>query len=187
MKNADSLEAQKAKWSVVVLFENTEARDRAVAFCEHLVDRFWKGFAVEVNWWGFGDLQNLEAVQQSVESAGTADVVLFASQSDTLPFETRSWVEQWIRVRGDREGALVDLCGAPNERTEQPEDSRVFLRKTAQRAGMDYFTCLPHDMSRPIPDSIESYSQRADQVTRVLDDILKQPIHVQEFLLTPLR
>jgi len=51
MKNADRQEAQKAKWSVTVLFENTEARDKAVVFCDRLVEQSLKGFIVEVNWW----------------------------------------------------------------------------------------------------------------------------------------
>jgi len=184
MKNADIHEAQKAKWSVVVLFENTDARDKAVAFCDRLVEQFLQGLVVEVNWWEFGDLVDAEAARESVESAGAADFVLFASESNILPFEAKSWVERWIKARGDREGTLVDLCGKANEQAEHPEDTRVFLHKVAQRAGMDYFTCMPHNISRPIPDSVESYSQRADQVTSVLDEILKRPVHVQEILLS---
>ena len=184
MKNAHTQEAQKAKWSVVVLFENADARDKAVAFCDRLVEQFMKGLVVEVNWWGFGDLMDTDAARQSVECAGAADFVLFAAESNFLPFEAKSWVERWIKARGDREGTLVDLCGAAYDRSENPQDTRVFLRKIAQRAGMDYFTCMPHNISRTIPDSVESYSQRADQVTSVLDEILKRPVHVQEILLT---
>jgi hypothetical protein len=185
MKKLGSHESQKAKWSVVVLFENAEARDKAVAFCDRLVEQFLDGFVVEVNWWGFGDLLNHDAARQSAESAGMADVVLFAAGSTRLPFEARCWVEQWMKIRGDREGTLVDLCGEALESGEQhPEDSSAFLRKTAQRAGMDYFTGLPPDISRPIPDSFEAYVRRADQVTSILDDILHQPHHVDGLLLS---
>jgi len=184
MKNGHDEKSQKPKWSVVVLFENTGARDKAVAFCDRLVEQFLRGLVVEVNWWGFGDLQNSDAARQSAESAGVADVVLFASESSHLPFEARAWVEKWIKARGDREGTLVDLCGTRCDCPEHPEDSWAFLRKVAQRAGMDYFTGLPRDISRPIPDSIESYTRRADQVTSVLDDILKQPHYVESVILT---
>ena len=46
MKNADTREAQKAKWSVVVLFENADARDKAVAFCDRLVEQFLQGLGI---------------------------------------------------------------------------------------------------------------------------------------------
>jgi len=183
MKNADSQEAQKAKWSVTVLFENTEARDKAVVFCDRLVEQSLKGFIVEVNWWGFDDLAHTEASQQSLESASAADFVLFATESSDLPLEAKCWVEQWIKLRGDREGALVNLCEGATDLPAHLEDAGVYLRKVAQRAGMDYFTCMPHNISRPIPDSFESYVERADQMTSVLDDILKQPVHVQDYLL----
>jgi len=54
------------------------------------------------------------------------------------------------------------------------------LRNAAHHGAMDYLTQVPQDISRPIPDSLDSYTQRADQVTNLLDDILRQqapPLH----------
>jgi hypothetical protein len=39
---------------------------------------------------------------------------------------------------------------------------------------MDYVTQLPQDIARSMPDSLDSYTERADQVTSLLDDILRQ-------------
>ena len=39
---------------------------------------------------------------------------------------------------------------------------------------MDYLTHVPQDIARAIPDSLDSYSKRADQVTSLLDEILRQ-------------
>jgi hypothetical protein len=46
---------------------------------------------------------------------------------------------------------------------------------------MDYLTQVPQDIPRCIPESIESYTERADQVTSLLDGILHQqapPPHI---------
>jgi len=42
---------------------------------------------------------------------------------------------------------------------------------------MDYLTDVPPEITRPIPDSLESFSERAQQITSVLDEILRKPIH----------
>ena len=39
---------------------------------------------------------------------------------------------------------------------------------------MDYLTEMPQDISRSIPDSLDSYTERAEQVTSLLDNILHQ-------------
>ena len=51
-----------------------------------------------------------------------------------------------------------------------------FLRNVAHRAAMDYLTHLPQDLGRAIPDSLDSYTRRAECVTGLLDDILHQPV-----------
>ena len=49
-----------------------------------------------------------------------------------------------------------------------------YLRNAAHHGAMDYLTEVPQDISRSIPDSLDSYTERADQVTRLLDNILHQ-------------
>jgi hypothetical protein len=39
---------------------------------------------------------------------------------------------------------------------------------------MDYLTQLPHDIVHEVPDSIDFYTKRAEQMTTVLDGILHQ-------------
>jgi hypothetical protein len=48
----------------------------------------------------------------------------------------------------------------------------VYLRAAAHRAGMDYWTSIPQNLARSVPDSLDSYSERATQVTTLLDEIL---------------
>jgi hypothetical protein len=39
---------------------------------------------------------------------------------------------------------------------------------------MDYLKHVPQDITLSLPDSLDSYTQRADQLTSLLDDILHQ-------------
>src|SRR5258707_521104 len=86
------------------------------------------------------------------------------------------WIQKWSSKRGERGGGLVGLLdqGAMNGLAD---DKHLYLRNVAHRVGMDYVTKMPENISRGIPDSIDSCSQRAQRVTSVLDEILrKQPI-----------
>jgi hypothetical protein len=47
-----------------------------------------------------------------------------------------------------------------------------YLRQIAHRGSMDYLTQLPLSLSRLVPESLDSYTQRAVQVSSVLDEIL---------------
>jgi hypothetical protein len=40
---------------------------------------------------------------------------------------------------------------------------------------MDYLTEVPQEITQPIPNSLESFSERAQQVTSVLREILHKP------------
>jgi hypothetical protein len=40
---------------------------------------------------------------------------------------------------------------------------------------MDYLTEVPQEIAQPIPDSLESFSERAQYMTSVLDEILHKP------------
>jgi len=63
------------------------------------------------------------------------------------------------------------------------DEKHLYLRNVAHHAGMDYLTKMPENISRGIPDSLDSYSQRAQRVTSVLDEILrKQPVPQQPAL-----
>jgi hypothetical protein len=69
----------------------------------------------------------------------------------------------------------VDLTDPGTGQAGPSVEKYAYLRNAAHRAGMDYLTQIPQSISsRSIPDSLDSYSQRADKVTSVLDGILHQ-------------
>ena len=50
----------------------------------------------------------------------------------------------------------------------------LYLRAVAHRAGMDYLTQVPEQLGRVFPESLDFYSERAAQMTDVLEEILQQ-------------
>jgi len=165
----------KTGWSVVVVYENPAARERAVQFCDQLVGRFWERVEFEVNWWPFALLEHAESAAAATERATQADLIIFSAspEGDFTPVVTE-WIERWLGQRGDREGVLAALL-EPTAAQACPEGPKHHcLRKVAHRADMDYLTQVPQDISRAIPDSLDSFSSRAEHMTSLLDEILRR-------------
>ncbi len=160
--------------SVLVLYENPAARERAVQCCEQLVGASELVPRPVVGWYSFEDLvvpANADAV---ILAAVPVDLVAFAVSSlGDFPDEIKVWMEHWLARRGDREGVLVGLIledGGSSSGVACFKE--IYLRHLAHRAGMDYLSHLPGQFVRPIPDSLDSFSQRAGRITPVLDEIL---------------
>ena len=163
----------REKAGVVVIFEDDATRTEAVKFCDELVHRFWTQYGFEMTWWSFTPLAEARTARDAARKASEADLIVFAVEPDgEIPWEVKGWIENWLSERGDREGALVGLLDPGADSIAVTTDKYVYLREVAHRAGMDYLTQMPQNISRCIPDSLESYSDRADRVTSVLDEIL---------------
>jgi hypothetical protein len=161
----------KANRAIVVIYEDTGARQSAVEFCNCLVERFWAKADFAVEWVPFTKLRRAASAKAVCEKAVVADLVIFAAQPESeFSPGTKAWIESWLCQRGDREGVLAGLFG------KEPEvgDKHVYLRSVAHRGGMDYLTGLPQDLFHAMPDSLDSYTERAHQVTGVLEDILSK-------------
>jgi hypothetical protein len=160
----------KATRSIAVVYQNAGARDKAVIFCDCMIKRFWAQCEFEVRWWPFEALDQPRSAKEAMEKAAVADLIIFSCERECkMPAHVGAWIESWVSQRGDREGTLAHLCDSEQGATEKD----VYLRAVAHRAGMDYITEVPQDLAHCIPDSLESYSERASQVTGVLEGILK--------------
>jgi hypothetical protein len=165
----------KAAWSVVVAHQDAAARQRAVAFCDQLVARFWERFEFEVSWFPFDLLAEATAGKEAAGKAAQADlVVISAAPEGDFPAPLKGWIETWLGQRGDREGVLVGLMEPLAESGSEEGRKHNYLRSVAHRAALDYLTGVPQEIARTIPDSLDSYTQRAAQVTNLLDGILHQ-------------
>jgi len=163
----------KKTWKVVVIYDDTPSRELAMNVCDHLVQRFWSEFEFDVSWWPCSTLGIPSLVCNSITRAAEGDLIIFALQPQAeLGPQLREWIETWVRKRGDREGALLDLTTGEADTMETSAERHVCLRHAAHRAGMDYLTKEPETISWAIPDSREWYTARADRVSSVLDEIL---------------
>jgi hypothetical protein len=163
----------KATWYVTAFYEDAETRESAMAFCDILVKRFWSHFEFDVSWWSFASLQDPGSAGEAARKAAGADFVIFSMRAASeAPLGVQEWVEAWLHQRGSREGALVGLAGSANPCVEK---AQLYLRQVAHRAGMDYLTEVPQDMPRLIAESPDLFTQRAQQVTTVLNEILHPP------------
>ena len=164
----------KAGCSIVVLFEDGKARQEAVKFCDRMVERCWSRQEFQVNWWDFAALRDPAHLHDVLQKALEADLIVFATKPNgNLPEEFRAWVEKWIPLRADREGVVVGLMDPGSHLTPLCPPKFVYLREAAHRAGMDYWTSIPQNLARSVPDSLDSYRERASHMTSVLDEILR--------------
>jgi hypothetical protein len=175
-KTKDGARAKgKAAWSVVVVYEDPKARERAVGFCDKLVQRLWASVQLDVSWWSFDLLEEPSSASTAAERAAGADLIVFsATPEGEFPLSIKVWIDAWLNLRGAREGKLVGLLEPAVETTSGECQRHHHLRKAAHRGAMDYLTEVPQDISLAISESFDSYTQRACQVTSLLDDILHQ-------------
>lgn len=118
-------------------------------------------------------LMDSAKADEAARKAEQADLVIFAVGCvGDLAQDIKAWIERWIGRRGEREGAVIGLIDRQTWSGEIASLKEVYLRHSALRAGMDYLSHVPSTMTWAIPDSLDSYSERAGQVTHVLDDIL---------------
>jgi hypothetical protein len=165
------------------VYEDAATRKRAVIFCDQLVGRFWARCEFDVSWWPFSVLNQATAAKEAAERAAQADLIILSATPDgDFPLPVKGWIETWLSQRGDREGMLVGLMALSEESAGGEGQKHNYLRNTAHRGAMDYLTHIPQDISRFIPDSLDSYTKRADQVTSLLDDILRQQTLPPDFL-----
>lgn len=176
---------ERQGWSVVVVYEDAECREAAVTFCDRLVERFWNQCEFGIDWWSFDQLREPNSAEQAAGKTVEANFMVFATRPQgVMPRELVSWVESWAHRRGDREGALVGLLDPSTDPEGCSELKHMYLRGLAHRLDADYLTQLPLDLRRAAPESLDSYTERADQMTSVLDEILRQP-RTPERLLAP--
>jgi hypothetical protein len=161
----------KTSWSMMVIFDKEESRQRAVDVCDHLIKRFWNDCGFDVCWWSCAELKGYGKRGETLAKAVEADLLVVALHAEAEPTTLLGdWLEDFVKLRGEREGVLINLV----EEGSNPHSS---LRQAAHRAGMDYLTHEPDKIGGAVPDSIESVTARAEQITSVLDEILRtQPL-----------
>ncbi|MBI3851181.1 MAG: hypothetical protein HY298_13040 [Verrucomicrobia bacterium] len=166
-------------WAVVVVYEDTVTRDRALAVCDELVQQFWAEVEFDFNWWRETYLADSTMAREAAWSAMNADLIIFSTHAEgELSATTTAWIESWLDHRDTRDGALIGLIGTPDDRLTDATLKHRRLREFAERGGLDYLSSILPITRDELEDAIESIHHRAEQTTSVLDQILHQsPAH----------
>jgi hypothetical protein len=160
---------------ILTLCESNDCRTEAVAFCDRLVQRFWTSCEFEISWLSFEDLTEPGKFRVAVNHAASAAMLIFAMRHGSyIPAEVEAWAEAWLAKRGEREGSIIALGDPGHIAAAGVSQNFVYLRNIAHRAGLDYLTEMPEKIGQSIPDSLEAYPERAQQMTSVLDQILRR-------------
>lgn len=162
-------------WSVVVLYEDLTTRERALATCDRLVQRFWAEVEFDFHWWRTDFLADQFLGAAAMRDARDADIFIFSPASDTeLAPAVLKWFDQWAEKRCDREGLLLDLTHLVFPPTPRSERKQFHLREIARRARLDYVPGNFLELDGTLPNSWQTAGARATQVTAVLDEILNR-------------
>ena len=167
-------ETEREMWSVTVIYEDTPTRDRAMAMCDCLMRQLWTEAELHITWWRADFLRDPRIANEAGAAAIDADVILFALRSEgELPSAITAWSDAWLIERAGHPGALITLIGTTHAAQPTPSAKEKFLYELAQRAGLDYQSdARLASTGEALPDSIDTFAQRAGEVTSVLDEIL---------------
>jgi hypothetical protein len=98
----------KKSWSVAVLFEDNATRKEAQDFFDRLAADYWSETEFKLEWSSFESLADDLGFREQAKRFAKADLLIFANGPHRpLPFHVHQWGEEWLRLRGRREGVLV--------------------------------------------------------------------------------
>ena len=149
----------------VVIYETPADRDHVLKLSPPLE------LPSEFDWAAFRSIENGTVGEAFFQKAAGAQALIVAARSegDFSP-RLKSWLDRWAFKRANAKGILIGLF-ADRKTTNLPTTKELFLRQMAHQGGVEYRSRL--EPAGNVPDSLESYSERAGQVTTVLDNILK--------------
>lgn len=161
---------------VVVLYEDSVTRDRALQIGDHLARDLEDEVKLQFTWWRLDFLLDPRIAWEATEAALSAGMIVFALHlGSSLPPTLQHWIDSWADDRDTGEGAVVGLIGLGTESDNWTSPRHHLLRKLAERAHLDY---LPQGYFNPDEISaaaMSSIGERAQSLTPVLKEILTQP------------
>ncbi len=172
----DRRAAADPAFSVVMVYADFAAGQRAMQTCKSLITRFGQDFEFQTHLWKFDMLRFDDCRQLAASQATAADMIILSlGERNHLPEATWNWVEDWLPERRDRPGALVALLRKPGESSAASLEIQSALEMAARRGGLTFFA---HEFDPPEPDletKLHWLDHRANTVSSVLEEILHQP------------
>jgi hypothetical protein len=141
----------KFPFDLVVAYEDTQTRNRALHLYDHLAQQLLDDYDFQCSWWKFDHLTNPTLREQAADSAAQANMIIVClhARKELSPAHT-GWFEDWLPRRDHRKAALVALlAGEEGTPTVETEATLLYLRQAARLARMDFFD---HTFSLSLPE-----------------------------------
>jgi len=152
----------KLPFDLVVAYEDTETRSRALHLYDHLAQQLLDDYDFQCSWWKFDHLSNLTLRQQAADAAIEANMVIFSLRvREELPRAHTLWLEDWILRRHHRKAALVAIIAGVGGQEREAGHLLAYLQNAARLARMDFFN---HTFELPQPPREMPVVQLAAQV-----------------------
>jgi hypothetical protein len=160
-------------FAIVIVYEDTSTRDRAIRICDHLETELGGKIALTFSWWKFDYLGDpFFSAAATAEAIQSDMVIVSAHAGGKLPSAVEAWIDTWTAKRSGKPGALVALVGLVEDSMSGLTPRHYYLKKVAERVGMDYL----HQEVVALPgaeyESIENVVKRAEQRTPLMEEIL---------------
>jgi len=167
------------KFSVAVIYEDLETRDRVLPVCRHVEARVGDEIGLKFSWWKFDLLRDSKLAEQATRAAIIADMIVVSPHSGRgLPLVFREWIESWLPRRGYRESVLVALIGSPGN--DLKDAASHYLRGLAARARMSYLAdpvMLPATASGALADSLFKHAGKTIPILESILKVTRPPTH----------
>jgi hypothetical protein len=169
----------KFPFDLVVAYEDTATRNRAVQLYDHLAQQLLDDYDFQVSWWKLDHLESPRLYEQAATAAAEANMVIISLRGDQhLPAVFNQWLQSWISRKDSQKSALVVLLGATGQTVTDARQLHAHLQQAARQAKMDFFAHA-YELAEPdLPYTTASLNRRAEAVTPLLDEILQQPTSI---------
>jgi len=169
----------KMPFDLVVAYEDTDTRNRALHLYDHLAQQLLDDYDFQCSWWKFDHLTNHALCEQATEAAVDANMVILSlnARRELAPAH-KTWMEGWVPRRAHRKAALVTLIAGAGQPERDTPSMLAYLQNAARLAHMDFF---PHSFDLPKPTlqwSPDPLAERARVVTPFLQDSLHQTLSI---------
>src|SRR4051794_7290746 len=160
----------------VIAHENDPSSgELANQLCRAMEREFGGDLGFEFGWWTFDRLADSKELHAAAEDAAEADLILFSVHAgNELPRPVQEWIEAGLARRRKTGGAVAILIGPAQAPRAANWPIDCYLRYLAERAAMDFWVSTPFETSEPMPDSLNTFIERAHEVSAVLEKILEQ-------------
>jgi hypothetical protein len=167
----------KYPFDLVVAYEDTLTRQRALQLYDHLAPQLLNDYDFQCSWWKFDHLQNATLRSRAADAAVEANMIILSirAQPEISPLH-RVWLEDWIPRRDNSKAALVALIAGTGKPGNEAAPMLAFLQNAARQGRMDFFT-QGFDLAQPNQDSlVDQITKRASVSTPIAHQILQQPM-----------